>query len=246
MTRSLRRLLVGAATSALLLGPARPAAAQDYAIASPAGDSLAFALPDLRVMLDTARALYADLEEDPRVLYTLGFGPPVTVETPRPAYPWNAVRPQSDSTVYVQTPGNLREADRAYHNYAVMLMREIRGQDPDDPCADLVEREARIVSSFVDGWLLARTLFGGPPYAPLDELAFARDAGHLRALLAARGDAAVGACAEAWAEDNPAAVEAYETWRVAAFPGLAAADGSTAEAGAPAEADEGSTSDDGR
>jgi hypothetical protein len=65
----------------------------------------------------------------------------------------------------------------------------------------------------VDGWVVARTLFGGPPFAPLDELVFARKAGMLSALLAARRDRYLGACASEWAEANAAAVEAYEKWR---------------------------------
>ena len=210
-------LLVG--LSAVALQPA-PATAQEYALTSPAGDSLRFELADLRVMLEEARILYDDLVEDPRVLYILGFGPPASVDAPDPAYPWNAVSPTSDSTVDVVTPGNLREADRAYYNYAVMRMREVRTEDPDDPCDALVAREEMVLSSFVDGWVLARTLFGGPGFAPLDELAFARAAGHLRPLLAARGDASVGACAAAWAEANPGAVGAYEDWRADAFPEL--------------------------
>lgn len=197
-----------------------PPAAAQYAITSPSGDSLSFELPELRGMLETARALYADLEEDPRVLYRLGFGPAVESSAPGPAYPWNAVLPQSDSVVNILTPGNLREADRAYHNYAVMRMREIRGQDPDDPCDALVEREEEVLSSFVDGWVLSRTLFGGPAFAPLDEFAFARAAGHLPAVIAALGDASVGGCAPNWAETHPGAIAAYEAWRAEAFPGL--------------------------
>lgn len=212
-----RRRLIAAL--GLLLATAPPAAAQ-HALVSPSGDSLVFELPKLRTMLDTARALYTDLQEDPRVLYSLGFGPRVEPSAPRPAYPWNAVLPQSDSVVNVITPGNLREADRAYHNYAVMQMRVIRGTDPDDPCDALVEREETVLSSFIDGWILARTLFGGPAFTPLDELAFARDAGHLRALLAAYRDVSVGACAATWAEANPEAIDAYEAWRAEAFPGL--------------------------
>ena len=210
-------LLVGLSAAAL-----RPASAiaQDYALSSPSDDTLRFELPRLRVMMEEARILYDDLVEDPRVLYTLGFGSPASVDAPGPAYPWNAVRPTSDSTVNVVTPGNLREADRAYNNYAVMRMREVRSEDPDDPCDALVTREEAVLSSFVDGWILARTLFGGPAFVPLDEFAFARDAGHLRALLAVRADAAVGVCAADWVEANGEAVEAYEAWRADAFPGL--------------------------
>lgn len=218
------RLVVRAGAAAVLLAAAAamspPRVEAQYAITSPSGDTLTFELPELRAMLETARALYADLEEDPRVLYRLGFGPAAERSAPGPAYPWHAVLPQSDSVVNVLTPGNLREADRAYHNYAVMRMREIRSEDPDDPCDALVEREEQVLSSFVDGWILSRTLFGGPAFAPLDELAFARAAGHLRATVGALRDDSVGGCAAAWAEDHPDAIAAYEAWRAEAFPGL--------------------------
>jgi len=249
VSRAARPAGPGVARLAVLVGLSavvfpRPAAAQDYFVMSPAGDSIGFELAGLRTMLEQARILYDDLVEDPRVLYVLGFGPPATADEPEPAYPWNAVRPTSDSTVNVVTPGNLREADRAYHNYAVMRMREVRGEDPDDPCDDLVEREQAVLSNFVDGWILARTLFGGPPYAPLDELAFARRAGHLPALLAARGDASVGACTAVWAEEHPEAIEAYLAWRDEAFPELGAPaepEEPPAAEEAPAEPEEGGT-----
>jgi hypothetical protein len=206
---------------ALLLCAVAPGAAQ-RSIATER-DTLRFELADLRVMLDTARALYKDLEEDPAVLYSLGFGPPAQADAADAAYPWNAISPTSDSTVNVIMPGNLREADRAYYNYAVLRMRVVRGQDPDAGCDELVEAEHAVLSGYVDGWILARTLFGGPAFAPLDELAFAREAGLLRPLLAARGDRSIGVCASEWAAQHPEEIREYETWRTAAFPDLAGA-----------------------
>ena len=183
-------------------------------------DTIQFDLPTLQVMLDSARALYRDLEEDPLVLYSPGFGPPVEVDSTEPAYPWNAVSPTSDSTVNIVMPGNLREADRAYYNYAVMRMRVVRELDPDASCETLIRAEEEVLSSYVDGWILARTLFGGPAFAPMDELVFAREASLLRPLLAARGDTSIGVCSEEWAAEHPDEIAAYETWRVAAFPDL--------------------------
>jgi len=183
-------------------------------------DTLLFELPALQVMLDSARALYQDLQDDPRVLYSTGFGPPVETAAAMSAYPWNAVSPTSDSTVNVVMPGNLREADRAYYNYAVMLMRVVRSQDPDGSCEALVEAEEKVLSSYVDGWIVARTLFGGPAFAPMDELVFAREASLLRPLLAARGNTSIGVCADEWATDHPDEIASYESWRAEAFPEL--------------------------
>ena len=151
----------------------------------------------------------------------------ITVPTATPvaaamsAYPWNAVSPTSDSTVNVVMPGNLREADRAYYNYAVMLMRVVRSQDPDGSCEALVEAEEKVLSSYVDGWIVARTLFGGPAFAPMDELVFAREASLLRPLLAARGNTSIGVCADEWATDHPDEITSYESWRAEAVPDLA-------------------------
>lgn len=215
----MRRLPRVSAILAAVFALATPAVAQQV-LTSPEGDSLHIDPASLRVLLDTARALRSDLELDPRVLYVLGFGPAAEPDAPREAYPWNAVLPQSDSTVAVTTPGNLREADRAYNNYSVMRMRTVRRDDPDDACEAVMEREAVVLSSFVDGWILARTLYGGPAYAPLDEFAFAREAGHMPALLAVRGGNAVSACTAEWIDENADAVERYEAWRDRNFPGL--------------------------
>ena len=186
-------------------------------------DTILIDMSTLQATLDSARALRKDLEEDPGVLYSLGFGPPAKVTSAESAYPWNAVSPTSDSTVNVIMPGNLREADRAYYNYAVMRMRVVRTHDPDASCEVLIEAEENVLSSYVDGWILARTLFGGPAFAPIDELAFAREADLLRPLLAARGNTSIGVCAVEWADAHPDEIATYESWRAEAFPELVSA-----------------------
>lgn len=219
-----RRILVRAIGLALAVFPASvPGQAQaQYVLVSPAGDSLTFEPAELRAHLETARVLYADLQEDPRVLY---LTPPVrqrvNEQQPAPAYPWNVVTVLSDSVADLQgLPANLREADRAYYNYAVLRMRVVRSADPDVECDSVLALEERVVSSFADGWIVSRTLFGGPEFRPLDEIVFARQAGHLRALLAALNDRQVGACAGQWADAHPDRVAAYQAWRRESFPAL--------------------------
>lgn len=198
-----------AAVAAVLLG-ASPVAAQ-YRLTS-ATDTIAFARDSLLEMRERSRALRRDLEEDPEVLYYTAFGRPAEAGEPAPALPWNAIDVVTDSLAAVITPGNLREADRAYVNYAVLRMRAVRA-DPDVPCETLMERELRAVDGFVEGWIVARTLFGGPPYAPLDELAFARRDGVLAGLLAARDDRQLGGCLRVWSAAHADAIEAYGRWR---------------------------------
>lgn len=195
-------------------------ASAQYTITAENGDTVRFESAELRVMLDTARALWADLEQDPHVLYYTPAGrQPVPVEAPDAAYPWNAVTVVDDTTIDTsRLPANLREADRAYYNYAVQRMRVVRWGDPDVSCDSLLAQEEKVVGSFIDGWILSRTLFGAPAFEPLDELVFARRAGLLRPLLARRNDPQVGACAGQWAEENPDRIAAYETWRLEKFP----------------------------
>jgi len=208
-----------AATCALLLILPAAAAAQ-YTVGAENGDTVQFESTALRVMLDTARALYADLQEDPRVLYYTPLGrETVSLEDPEASYPWNVITVVNDSVADLQRlPANLREADRAYYNYAVQRMRVVRGADPDVSCDSLLALEQKTVESFIDGWVLSRTLFGGPPFPPLDELVFARRDGLLRALLARHNDRQVGACAGQWADDNHERIEDYDVWRQERFP----------------------------
>ena len=219
MSAEYPRAATVAATCALLLSLPAAAAAQ-YAVEAENGDTVQFESAALRVMLDTARALYADLQEDPRVLYYTPLDrETVSLEDPEASYPLNVITVISDSVADVQRlPANLREADRAYYNYAVQRMRVVRGADPDVSCDSLLALEEKTVESFIDGWVLSRTLFGGPPFPPLDELVFARRDGLLRALLARHNDRQVGACAGQWAEENHERIEAYEAWRKERFP----------------------------
>ena len=206
------------ATVFLILFPG--SAAAQYTVTAENGDTVQFESTALRAMLDTARALYADLQEDPRVVYYTPLDrETVSLEDPEASYPWNVVTVLSDSAADVQRlPGNLREADRAYYNYAVQRMRVVRGTDPDVSCDSILALEEKVVESFTDGWILSRTLFGGPAFPPLDELVFARRAGLLRAMLARHNDRQLGACAGQWAEENFERVEAYDAWRRENFP----------------------------
>ena len=202
-------------TAALLTTP--QFAAAQYKLDSTAGAELVFERAQVREMLDTTRALYQNLVDDPAVMYATGVGTSVPEENPTDAYPWNAIEVRNDSVAVIQTPNNLREADRAYYNYAVLRMAEVRYGDPDAECDVLVDAEVRVVSSFVDGWIVARMLFGGPAYEPLDRLAFVRAAGHLPAFVAVNEDPSLGACAVEWAEAHATEVAAYRSWSDGVF-----------------------------
>ncbi len=201
------------ALAALVLGPLVPDSARaQYKLAAPSGMEVVFARDTVRAMLDTTRALYQNLVEDPAVLYRTLVGTSVPADNPTDAYPWNAVEVENDSIATIQTPNNLREADRAYYNYAVLRMAQVRAGDPDASCDALMAAEAQVVSSFVDGWIVARMLYGGPAFEPLDRLVFVRDAGKLSAFIALNDDPSLGVCAGEWAEEHPEQLAAYRAW----------------------------------
>lgn len=209
-------VLVSAAALALLLATtsARAGAQSEaYTLRGPGGATLSFPGDTVRAMLQRTRRRQSVLEEDPDVLYYVGTRGEVTGEDPAPAYPWNAVRVESDSVARIAVPGNYREAGRAYRAYAVETMERIRGERPAADCSRAVQREREAVSAFVDGWIVARTLYGGPAFPPLDALAFAREAGHLGPMLVALGDTRIGGCVRSWSRQHPGAMEAYRAWR---------------------------------
>lgn len=193
------------------LAIAVPPAAGQYTIAAPGGETLEFQRDSLLAMRDRSDALYTELQEDPQVLYYTSYGPELSPDQRELALPWNAVDVVTDSTAAIVTPGNLREADRAYYNYAVLRMHAVR-DDPDVPCDELFEREMVAVRGFLDGWIVARTLFGGPPFPPLDELVFASEAGVLDGYVAASSNRHLGGCLAVWRDEHPAAVERYAEW----------------------------------
>lgn len=195
-----------------------PTSAQ-YTLSLPPGDTLTFEESTLQEMLGESRELRRILEEDPDVLYYMGSGPEVTASSPEASYPWNAVRVVNDSVARVATPANYRESERAYVNYAVEKMRHLREKPPTASCDTAVEREVQLVEGWIDGWILARTLYGGPAFPTLDALAFARDEGHLAPLLVRLGNTGIGACVEAWRRAHPEEVAAFEAWYRASHPG---------------------------
>ena len=209
----LRAIVLGAAVLLLAGSPLQG----QFRLRAPSGEALTLDSASVREMLRESRRLRSVLEEDPAVLYYVGSGPAATLEEPASAYPWRAVLVRNDSVARVAFPANYREGDRAYYNYAVRKMEMIRSLPPAVRCSTAVAREVELASSFTDGWVVARTLFGGPAFAPLDAFAFAREAGHLRAMVVELGSDALGGCVRRWAREHPDEIEAYRAWRTDRF-----------------------------
>ena len=209
-----RRVLATLAATLVLGTPA--AGYAQYRLTAPSGAELSFESDSLLQMRDRSRALRLDLEEDPEVLYYTIFGRALEVDAAEAAYPWNAIDVVTDSLAAIVTPGNLREADRAYVNYAVLRMHVVRG-DPDVSFGEVVNHELGAVVGFVEGWIVARTLFGGPAFEPLDELAFAWSAGVLPGFIAEHADRQLGGCLSVWREAHEDIIREYRSWREEEF-----------------------------
>lgn len=226
----LRRLgLIGAArrparaalVGALLAAVAVPAARAQQTLRAPSGATLEVPRDTLLRMMEETRAYGDTLVEDPDVLYYTGYSAAVTDSAYENALPWNAIEVRSDSVARVATPGNLREADRAYHAYAVARMEAYRSRGADGPasCEERMAAEVELLEAFARGWTVSRIYYGAPPYPPLDEMAFLHRRGMLMPYLALRPPSRLRECAGRWVEEHADRVEAYRRWRDREFPG---------------------------
>ncbi len=143
------------------------------------------------------------------------------------AYPWEQMRIQADS-VWVPAPTAYPDTRLVFHIYGHLhLMTRMGRQEewlPEAPDAVGYELERAILDRTADAWILGRTVFDTSPYGPLDELAYAKEAGHLDAFIfTARPDEFAVTRAE-WARANPGEGDRYRDWFLDTFsrepPGL--------------------------
>jgi len=136
-------------------------------------------------------------------------------------YPWEGLEFAGDDTVRVRLDPRASDAKVVYEIYAHQhLMARMGRQEewlPEAPTATGYQLERAILSRVADAWLLGRTTFDTQPYAPLDELLYAKEAGYLDAFIfTARPDEFAEARAQ-WARENPDAAERYRDWFVQTF-----------------------------
>lgn len=144
-------------------------------------------------------------------------------------YPWEGLRISSD-TVWVSVPTGAQDPQLVFQIYGHQhLMARMGRQEewlPEAPDATGYELERAILSRAADAWLLGRAVYNTVPYAPLDELMYAREEGWLDAFVfTARPDEFAQARTE-WARANPGRMEDYRDWFLETFnrepPGLRA------------------------
>ena len=144
-------------------------------------------------------------------------------------YPWENLRISSDS-VTVQVPRGAQDPQLVYQIYGHLHLMAVMGRQeewlPEAPDVVGYELEKAILARAADAWLLGRAVYNTVPYGPLDELAYANEAGYLDAFIfTARPDEFAVARAD-WARENPGRMELYRDWFLETFnqepPGLRA------------------------
>lgn len=151
------------------------------------------------------------------------IGEPATDEV----YPWEGMRISND-TVRIRMDVGAPDTRLVYEIYGHLHLMSAMGRQeewlPEAPQAEGYQLERAILKRVADAWILGRTVFDTAPYGPLDELAYASDAGFLDAFIfTARPDEFATERTE-WARANPARADEYRQWFLDTFnrepPGL--------------------------
>ena len=181
----------------------------------------------LRVEQERMDSVYAwvtneqmNIQEDPSFWV-------ITLPTIGETYPWEDLNVREDS-VSVRTPMGVQDTELVYMIYGHLHLMATMGRQeewlPEAPAVEGYDLERAILSRTADAWILGRTVFNTEPYGPLDELAYAKEAGFLDAFIfTARPNEFASNRAE-WARGNPGGMERYREWFLDTFsqepPGL--------------------------
>lgn len=142
-------------------------------------------------------------------------------------YPWSHIEYGKD-TVRIWVDQQYPDAVVPFNIYAHLHLMVRMGRQaewlPEAPHAQGFELEQAILARVADAWLLARSVYGAAPYAPLDEIMYAHENGYLDALIfTARPREFVDARTQ-WAREHPEATTQYRNWFAQTFnrepPGL--------------------------
>lgn len=150
-----------------------------------------------------------------------------TVPTAGESYVWEGMLISND-TARIRTSRRAPESRVSHLIYAHLHLMDRLGRQaewlPRGGNLRGFELEKAILERVAESWLYGRAVFSATPYAPLDELVYAYETGHLDAMiLTARQDEFPDEVRR-WLEDDPGAMESYRQWFVDTFsrepPGL--------------------------
>jgi hypothetical protein len=145
-------------------------------------------------------------------------------------YPWDGLRLSSD-TVWVRTPTGAQDPQLVFQIYGHLHLMVTLGRQeewlPEAPDVEGFALEQAILSRAADAWILGRAVYNTVPYGPLDELAYAKEAGFLEAFIFTARPGDFASARTDWARANPEEMERYREWFLETFnrepPGLRSA-----------------------
>jgi hypothetical protein len=156
-----------------------------------------------------------EIREDPTFLIE-------SIPTEQDPYPWETLVIQGDTARFRYNRAN-EDIQTPYQFYAHFYLMRSMGRLaqwlPEAPTAEGYELERVIVARMADSWLLGRAIFDAQPHALLDELIYAKEAGHLDAFLFTSRPDAFSDARDAWVRENPGKMEAYREWFRSTFNG---------------------------
>ena len=210
--------------SALLAGcsVAQPAVSEPRPIVIHSGARIRVDQDSMQVVNDWVTREQRDIVENPDFW---------VIDEPRTdeVYPWEGLRISSD-TVWVGVDVRSPDARLVHEIYGHLHLMVTMGKQeewlPEAPDAVGDELERAILARVADAWILGRTVFDTAPYGPLDELAYAKNAGFLEAFLFTARPSEFASSRTEWARANRDEGERYRDWFLETFsrepPGLRA------------------------
>lgn len=144
-------------------------------------------------------------------------------------YLWDGLQISND-TVRVAVDIRAQDARLVHEIYGHLHLMVTMGRQeewlPEAPDAVGYELELAILKRCSDAWVLGRTVFDTAPYGPLDEMAYANEAGFLEAFVFTARPEEFATSRATWARTSPDEMSAYREWFLETFnrepPGLRA------------------------
>ncbi len=138
------------------------------------------------------------------------------------SYPWEGMVISSGlDSVNVRVPFTGQDGLLVYEIYGHLHLMAQRGDReewlPEAPTAVGYELERAILTRVADAWILGRTVYDSNPFGPLDEIAYAKDAGYLDAFIFTARPEEFATSRTEWARANPGGMEAYRDWFLNTF-----------------------------
>lgn len=140
----------------------------------------------------------------------------VGVPTEEATYPWHKIEVVEGDTVRFTMGDDARGGDDAFVIYAHLHLMNAQGRLdtwlPDAASLQGFALERAFVERTADAWMYVRSVFDASPYQPMEELIFAKDAGHLEALLLTLRAEEFPEERSAWLQREPMGEDQLRRW----------------------------------